>query len=80
MKCLNLYPEIVDRSRVGIIGGSHGGYLVGWLIGHPKHKHIWKAAAARNPVLNMNYMLAATEIPDWIFACAKNCSDTGALS
>jgi dipeptidyl aminopeptidase/acylaminoacyl peptidase len=28
----------------------------------------------------MNYMLAATEIPDWIFACAKNCSDAGALS
>ena len=45
------------------------------MIGHPKYCHIWKAAAARNPVLNMNYMLAATDIPDWIYACAANSSD-----
>jgi len=80
LKCLNLYPEIVDQSRVGITGGSHGGYLTGWMIGHPKYNQIWKAAAARNPVFNLNYMLAATEIPDWIFACTKNSTDTVFLS
>ena len=53
-------------------GGSHGGYLTGWLIGHPKYKHLFKVAAARNAVLDMNYMNSSTDIPDWISACVFN--------
>ena len=64
-----MYPDIVDKHKVGVTGGSHGGFLVGWLMGHQEYKHIFKAAVARNPVFDMNYMLDSTEIPDWIYAC-----------
>ena len=30
---LDRYPA-ADPARVGVIGGSYGGYMVSWLIGH----------------------------------------------
>ena len=33
---------------------------------------MWKAAVLWNAVLDMNYMVASTDIPDWILACTKN--------
>ena len=66
------FKDIVDPKRVGVFGGSHGGYMTGWLIGHPKYCNLWSAAALWNPVLNMEYMVVATDIPDWIYACNKN--------
>jgi len=53
-------------------GGSHGGFMTGWLIGHPKYKDLWAAAGLWNAVLDMSYMVAATDIPDWIYACCQN--------
>ena len=53
-------------------GGSHGGFMTGWLCGHPDYKDLWAAAACRNAVFDMNYMSAATDIPDWIQACVFN--------
>ena len=53
-------------------GGSHGGFLSAWLIGHPEFKSLYKVASLWNPVLNMSYMVQATDIPDWILACTKN--------
>ena len=53
-------------------GGSHGGFLTGHLIGAPASKDMWKAAVLWNAVLDMNYMVASTDIPDWILACTKN--------
>jgi len=50
---LQKYASVVNPDRVGIEGGSHGGFLTGWLIGHPKYKDIWRAACLWNPVLNM---------------------------
>ena len=64
--------SFLDPARVGVSGGSHGGFLTGWLIGHPLYKHLYSAACLWNAVLNMNYMLAATDIPDWIIACVHN--------
>ena len=69
---LSQYADIIDSSKVAVYGGSHGGFLSGWLIGHPKYKHLYSAAAVRNAVLDMNYMNAATDIPDWIAACVFN--------
>ncbi len=53
-------------------GGSHGGFLTGWLIAHPNYYQLFKSAAVRNPVLDMSYMVVSTDIPDWIFACTSN--------
>ena len=46
--------------------------MTGWLIGHPQYCKMWAAAGLWNGVLDMNAMLASTDIPDWIFACSKN--------
>ena len=66
------FSHIIDPLKIGLTGGSHGGYLTGWLIGHPTYKDIWAAAAVRNAVFDLNYMNASTDIPDWIYACVFN--------
>ena len=69
---LQKFSDIVDEKRVGIYGGRHGGFLTGWLIGHPDYKDLFKAAILWNPVINMSYMYSSTDIPDWILACCLN--------
>ena len=71
-KAIEKFSNIVDPARVCVEGGSHGGFLAGWLIGHPKYKDLWAAASLWNPVLDMSYMIASTDIPDWVFACCQN--------
>lgn len=68
-KTLNQYSDIVDSSKVGLYGASHGGFATGWLIGHPSYKDMFKAAVLWNPVINMSYMVSSTDIPDWIYSC-----------
>lgn len=62
----------MDPKRVCVEGGSHGGFMAGWLIGHPEFKDMWAAAGIWNGVLDMSYMVQSTDIPDWIFACCSN--------
>ena len=69
LQCLLKHSNIVDPKRIGVEGGSHGGFLSAWLVGHPKYKAIYQTACMRNPVLNMAFMVTATDIPDWIYAC-----------
>ena len=64
-----MFSGIVDPERLGVFGGSHGGFLTGHLIGHPEYKDMWKAASFRNPVVDMTYMVTSSDIPDWIYAC-----------
>jgi len=37
---IHQFSNIVDDKRIGVFGGSHGGFLTGWLIGHPEYKDI----------------------------------------
>ena len=67
-KAMETHKE-VDPKRVVVEGGSHGGFMTGWLIGHPQYKDIWAAAGLWNAVLDMSYMVQVTDIPDWIFSC-----------
>eukprot|EP00816_Leptocylindrus_hargravesii_P008451 CAMPEP_0196815540 /NCGR_PEP_ID=MMETSP1362-20130617/50418_1 /TAXON_ID=163516 /ORGANISM="Leptocylindrus danicus, Strain CCMP1856" /LENGTH=816 /DNA_ID=CAMNT_0042192531 /DNA_START=72 /DNA_END=2522 /DNA_ORIENTATION=- len=57
--------KLVDGDRVGVCGGSHGGFLAGHLIG--QHSELFKVAAMRNPVTNIPSMVTATDIPDWCY-------------
>ena len=45
---LDLEPEALDPSKVGVVGGSHGGFLGAHLTA--QHPEIFKVAALRNPV------------------------------
>ncbi|CAL1532079.1 unnamed protein product [Lymnaea stagnalis] len=59
---------LVDGSRIFKFGGSHGGFLTTHLIG--QYPDTFRAAATRNPVVNLASMFSTTDINDWIFAQA----------
>jgi hypothetical protein len=54
-----------DGGRVGVVGGSHGGFLAGHLIA--AFPRWYRAAAMRNPVTNIASMVTITDIPDWCY-------------
>lgn len=55
----------IDPDRVGICGGSHGGFLAAHLSG--QHPDLFKVASMRNPCINIASMVTATDIPDWCY-------------
>ncbi|GKY94258.1 hypothetical protein MPSEU_000391600 [Mayamaea pseudoterrestris] len=56
---------IVDTERIGICGGSHGGFLTAHATS--QYPDYFKAAAMRNPVVNIASMVTSTDIPDWCY-------------
>ena len=57
--------DIIDSDRVGICGGSHGGFLAGHCIG--QFPELYKVAAMRNPCTNLASLVTSTDIPDWVY-------------
>ncbi|KAL6883635.1 hypothetical protein ACP4OV_011049 [Aristida adscensionis] len=60
--------ELIDASKVAVIGISHGGFLTTHLIGQAPDRFV--VAAARNPVCNLSLMVGTTDIPDWCYMVA----------
>jgi len=56
---------LVLENQVSVVGGSHGGFLSGHLIG--QYPQSFKSAVMRNPVCNISLMVHLTDIPDWCF-------------
>jgi dipeptidyl aminopeptidase/acylaminoacyl peptidase len=58
----------VDANRLGAAGGSYGGYMVDWILGHSTR---FKALVSHAGVYNLESMYGVTEelwFPEWEFA------------
>jgi dipeptidyl aminopeptidase/acylaminoacyl peptidase len=55
--------DFIDGNRVGVMGGSYGGYLTSWIIGHTDR---FKAAVSERAVNNWHSMNGASDI-GWVF-------------
>ncbi len=52
----------VDPGRVGIGGGSYGGFMAAWAIGHSDH---YEAALVERAVINWETMAGTSDIGSW---------------
>ncbi len=55
---LENYP-FIDRDRLGVTGGSYGGFMTNWIIGHT---HRFKAAASQRSISNWVSKFGTTDI------------------
>ena len=52
------WPQI-DRARVGVCGGSYGGFMVNWIIGHTER---FACAVSQRSISNMVSMFCTSDI------------------
>lgn len=53
----------IDADRIGVTGGSYGGYMTNWIIGHT---HRFKAAVTQRSVSNLLSMWGSSDF-NWAF-------------
>ena len=53
----------IDKKRMGVTGGSYGGYMTNWIIGHTKR---FKAAVSQRSVSNLLSMWGSSDM-NWSF-------------
>ncbi|KAL7300788.1 hypothetical protein TKK_0006762 [Trichogramma kaykai] len=61
-EALQKYPWL-DPKNIFLNGGSHGGFMIAHLTGQYPDK--FRAAALRNPVIDLPSMFSSSDIPDW---------------
>ena len=66
-------PEL-DADRVGVLGGSHGGFMTSWLIGHTGR---FRAAVSERAVNAIDSFVGSSDI-GWTFAADLYGSDPAA--
>lgn len=60
--------SFIDKERVGVTGGSYGGFMTNWIIGHTNR---FKAAASQRSISNWISFFATTDI-GYYFADDQN--------
>ncbi len=58
---LQAYPSI-DENRLGVFGGSYGGFMTNWIISHTAR---FRAAVAERGISNWGSMSLASDIGGW---------------
>ena len=66
---LNDKKDEIDEERVGILGGSYGGYLTCALIG--SYPDRFKAAVALNPVTSLPVLAGTSDIPGLVLLIVR---------
>lgn len=61
------YPEL-DKDNIGVTGGSYGGFMTNWIIGHTER---FKAAASQRSISNWVSFFGTTDI-GYFFADDQN--------
>jgi dipeptidyl aminopeptidase/acylaminoacyl peptidase len=56
--------DFIDGDRLGVIGGSYGGYMTSWIVGHTNR---FKAAISERAVNNLVSMFGSSDV-FWVFA------------
>lgn len=69
--CLDTIPQI-DPERLGVTGGSYGGFMTNWIIGHTDR---FKAAATQRSISNWVSMYGTSDI-GFYFAGDQNATTT----
>ena len=60
---LEKFP-FLDPERLGVLGGSYGGYMTSWIVGHTKR---FKAALSERAVNSLTSMFGSSDV-GWIFS------------
>jgi dipeptidyl aminopeptidase/acylaminoacyl peptidase len=55
--------DFIDAERLGVIGGSYGGFMTSWIIGHTNR---FKAAVSERAVNNLVSMFGSSDL-FWVF-------------
>jgi len=55
--------DYIDSQRLGVTGGSYGGYMTNWIIGHTDR---FKAAVTQRSVSNLVSMWGSSDM-NWVF-------------
>ena len=66
---LEKYPAI-DSQRLGVTGGSYGGFMTNWIIGHTNR---FRCAASQRSIANWISMSCTTDIGYYFSADQNNC-------
>ena len=74
-EALTTLGPAADPSRVIAYGGSHGGFITGWLLGHNDHQKLFKGGVLWNPAVDLVASNLTSDIPEW-----SVCEVTGATS
>jgi len=49
----------VDRKRIGVTGGSYGGYMTNWIVGHTNR---FKAAVTQRSVVDLRSFYGSSDV------------------
>jgi dipeptidyl aminopeptidase/acylaminoacyl peptidase len=55
--------DFIDSERLGVLGGSYGGYMTSWIVGHTKR---FRAAISERAVNNLVSMFGSSDL-FWVF-------------
>jgi dipeptidyl aminopeptidase/acylaminoacyl peptidase len=55
--------DFIDAERLGVLGGSYGGYMTSWIVGHTNR---FKAAVSERAVNNLLSMFGSSDL-FWVF-------------